>query len=75
MLEPDQWDAVLSRITGTIYRGAERISSNAPLNLLQVGPDPVTRLKVGKRPKICRRRRAAAIFPELSPLPAAPLVE
>jgi len=21
MLEPDQWDAVLSRVTGTVYRG------------------------------------------------------
>ena len=49
MLEPDQWDAVLSRITGTVYRSTERISSNALLNLLEVGPDPVTRQKVGKR--------------------------
>jgi hypothetical protein len=29
MLEPDQWDSVLGRIAGTIYRGTERISSNA----------------------------------------------
>jgi hypothetical protein len=50
MLEPDQWDAALSRITGTVYRGTERISSNALLNLLEVGPDPVTRQKVAKRP-------------------------
>jgi hypothetical protein len=42
MLEPDQWDAVLSRVSGTIYRGTERISSNALLNLLEVGPDPAT---------------------------------
>jgi hypothetical protein len=49
MLEPDQWDAVLSRVTGTIYRETERISSNALLNLLVVGPDPSTRQKVGKR--------------------------
>jgi hypothetical protein len=49
MLEPDQWDAVLSRITGTIYRGTERVSSNALLNALEVGADPVTRQKVGKR--------------------------
>jgi hypothetical protein len=34
---------------GTIYRGTERISSNALLNALQVGPDPVTRQKVAKR--------------------------
>src|SRR6266702_4481248 len=40
-------DAVLSRITGTIYRGTERISSNALFNRLQVGPDPVIRQKVG----------------------------
>jgi hypothetical protein len=49
MLEPDQWDSVLSRARGTIYRNTERISSNALLNLLEVGPDPVTRQKVGKR--------------------------
>jgi predicted phosphoadenosine phosphosulfate sulfurtransferase len=48
-LEPDQWDAVLSRVGGTVYRGTERISSNALLNLLEVGPDPVTRQRVAKR--------------------------
>jgi hypothetical protein len=53
MLEPDQWNSVLSRVTGTIYRNTERISSNALLNLLQVGPDTVTRQKVGKRARIC----------------------
>jgi hypothetical protein len=56
MLEPDQWDAVLSRITGTIYRGIERISSNALLNLLEVGPDPVIRQKVAKRLRSYMRR-------------------
>ncbi len=49
MLEPDPWDAVLSRITGTVYRGTERISSATLLNLLEVGPDPVTRQKDAKR--------------------------
>jgi hypothetical protein len=49
MLEPDHWDAVLSTVTGTIYCDTERISSNALLNLLEVGPDPVIRQKVGKR--------------------------
>jgi ABC-type uncharacterized transport system substrate-binding protein len=48
MLEPDQWDAVLSRVTGTIYRGTERISSNALLNALEVGPDPSTRQYVDR---------------------------
>jgi hypothetical protein len=48
MLEPDHWDAVLSTVTGTIYRGTERISSNALLNLLEVGPDPVTPAEGGK---------------------------
>jgi hypothetical protein len=57
MLEPDQWDAVLSRITGTIYRGTERISSNALLNVLEVGPGPVTRQKVGKRLRVLPRAR------------------
>ena len=49
MLEPDQWDAVLSRVSGTVYRGTERISSNALLNLSEVGPDPVLRQKMRKR--------------------------
>jgi hypothetical protein len=39
MLEPDHWDNVLSTVTGMVYRGTERISSNALLNLLEVGPD------------------------------------
>jgi hypothetical protein len=42
MLEPDRWDAVLSRITAAIYRGIERISSNRLLDLLGVDADPVT---------------------------------
>jgi hypothetical protein len=49
MLEPVQWDAVLSRITGTVYRGTERISSNALLNALEVGADPIARQKMAKR--------------------------
>jgi hypothetical protein len=49
MLEPDQWDAVLSRITGKVYRGTERISSNVLLNALEVGADPIIRQKVAKR--------------------------
>jgi len=56
MLEPDQWDDVLSRVTGTIYRGTERISSNALLNALQVVPDPVIRQKVAKRLRAPMRR-------------------
>jgi hypothetical protein len=50
MLEPDQWDTVLGSIIGTVYRGTERISSAALLDLLEVGPDPVTRQNVAKRP-------------------------
>jgi len=49
MLEPEQWNSALSSITGTLVRGTERISSNALLNLLGVGPDPVIRQKVAKR--------------------------
>jgi hypothetical protein len=56
MLESDQWEAVLSRAGGTIYRGTERISSNTLLNLLEVGPDPVFRQKVAKRLRAPMRR-------------------
>lgn len=34
MLEPNEWDSVLSGARGTIYRGTERISSNRLLDLL-----------------------------------------
>jgi hypothetical protein len=35
MLEPDKWDAVLSRISGTVYRGGiERISTREILQVL-----------------------------------------
>jgi hypothetical protein len=49
MLEPEQWNSALSSITGALVRGTERISSNAVLNLLEVGPDPVLRQRVAKR--------------------------
>jgi hypothetical protein len=69
MLEPDQWDAVLSRIPGTIYRGTERVSSNALLNLLEVGPDPVLRQKVAKRLR-APMRRLGWIGPRAMRIPA-----
>jgi hypothetical protein len=40
MLEPDQWEDVLSKVTGTVYRGTERVTSSALFNALVVGPDP-----------------------------------
>jgi hypothetical protein len=49
MIEPDQWDSVLGRITGTLVRGTERVSTAHCLDLLEVDPDPSTRQKVGKR--------------------------
>jgi len=49
MLEPDQWDSVLGRIAGTVYRGTERVSTAQCLDVLEVGPDPVLRQKVAKR--------------------------
>ena len=56
MLEPDQWDSVLGSVKGTIVRGTERVSSNRLLDLLKVGPDPVTRQRIGKRlPAVMRR--------------------
>jgi hypothetical protein len=33
MIEPEGWNDVLGSITGTIYRGTERISSNRLLDL------------------------------------------
>jgi hypothetical protein len=56
MLEPDQWEDMLSKVMGAVYRGTERISSNALLNLLEVGPDPVIRQKVAKRLRAYMRR-------------------
>ena len=49
MLEPDQWKSVLGSITGTLYRGTERVSTAHCLDLLEVGPDPVLRQRAAKR--------------------------
>jgi hypothetical protein len=49
MLEPDQWVSVPGSITGTVYRGTERISSNALLNLIQVGSDRLRTAGAGCR--------------------------
>jgi hypothetical protein len=49
MLENEQWNSALSSITGTLVRGTERVSTAYCLDLLEVGPDPSTRQKVGKR--------------------------
>ena len=70
MFEPDQWEAVLSRVNGTVYRGTERISSNALLNLLEVGPDPVTRQKVAKR-LVSHMRSAGWSGPRCMRIPGA----
>jgi hypothetical protein len=56
VLEPDHWDAVLSTVTGTIYRGTERISSNRLLDLLGVDADPVLRQRLAKRLRAPMRR-------------------
>ena len=48
-------DQVLSRITGTLVRGTERVSTAHCLDLLGVEADPVTRQKVAKRLP-CRMR-------------------
>ena len=56
MLEPHRWDSVLGSVTGTVYRGTERISSNRLLDLLGVDADPVTRQRVAKRLRAPMRR-------------------
>jgi hypothetical protein len=68
MLEPDQWESVLSRARGSIYRGVERISSNALLNLLQVGSDLGTRQKMGKR-LVAPMRRLGWVGPRAMRIP------
>jgi hypothetical protein len=67
MLELDQWEAALSRVIGKVYRGTERISSNALLNLLEVGPDPIIRQRVAKRHNFGLGPGLALFFPELDP--------
>src|SRR5262249_8982767 len=42
-------DQVLSRITGTLVRGTERVSTAQCLDLLGVEADPVTRQRMAKR--------------------------
>ncbi|HYV70775.1 MAG TPA: hypothetical protein VE970_11785, partial [Pseudolabrys sp.] len=66
MLEPDQWDSVLGRITGTIYRGTERISTAAILNALGVSQDRRERQIAGKRkPQELQPSSVPRVFPEL----------
>jgi len=36
MLEPDQWNSVLSTIVGTVYRGTERVASSTVMDALGV---------------------------------------
>jgi hypothetical protein len=56
MLEPNQWDSVLGRITGTRVRGTERVSTAHCLDLLGVDADPVLRQRVAKRLRAPMRR-------------------
>jgi hypothetical protein len=49
MLEPDRWDEVLSRMSGKLYRGTERISSAAIMDALGVPAERQARAKEGKR--------------------------
>ena len=49
-------DQVLSRITGTLVRGTERVSTAHCLDLLGVDADPVTRQRVAKRLRAPMRR-------------------
>jgi len=65
MLEADQWDRVLANVKGTIVRGSERVSATRLLDLLDVGPDPAIRQKVGKRPKNLNSPSVPGGFPEL----------
>jgi SAM-dependent methyltransferase len=57
MFEPDQWEGALAGIVGTVFRGAERISSNAVLNLWKsvligkTGQKPVVDCRVWRRPR------------------------
>jgi len=69
MLEPDQWDSVLGSVKGTIVHGTERVSSNRLLDLLKVGPDPVTRQRIGKR-LVVRMRRLGWTGPRAMRIPA-----
>jgi hypothetical protein len=49
MLEADQWERVLANVTGTMVRGAERVSCHRLLDLLNVAADPAVRQQVAKR--------------------------
>jgi hypothetical protein len=54
---------VLLHITRTIYRGTERISSNALLNLLEVGPDPPNPERLKRLEASGRRLRSCGGVP------------
>jgi hypothetical protein len=49
MLPFDQWNEVLSKLRGTVFRDAERLPSAAVLDALQVGGSQYERANVAKR--------------------------
>jgi hypothetical protein len=69
MLELEQWNSALSSITGTLVRGTERVSTAHCLDLLDVGPDPVLRQRVGKR-LVSHMRRLGWTGPRAMRIPA-----
>jgi hypothetical protein len=56
MLEPDQWDAVIAGIKGTLVRGTERVTSAQVMDLLLVENDLQLRRRLAKRIAIPMRR-------------------
>jgi hypothetical protein len=69
MLQPEHWNSALSSITGTLVRGTERVSTAHCLDLLDVGPDPVLRQRVGKR-LVSHMRRLGWAGPRAMRIPA-----
>ena len=68
MLEPDRWEDVLSKVTGVIFRGVERVSSAHLLDLLQVGLDHDLRARMGKR-IVSHMRRLGWVGPRSMRIP------
>jgi hypothetical protein len=56
MLEPDQWDEVISRLQGVVYRGTERLASSVVLDALGVPPTQQDRRREGKPVSVAMNR-------------------
>jgi hypothetical protein len=63
----EQWDTALAAITGEVYRGTERVSSEACMDALGVAADKQARAQMGKRKVRDLETRLTALEAKMHP--------